>query len=270
MADSEAVLVSTGANDWLESSGTLEACEGGFRFSGNKPFASGCPGGDLLITIGRYDDPSLGWQVFHFPVSLRSEGVRIGDNWKSMGMRSTGSHTVYLENVFISADAIGLRRPMGAYHNAWNVVLTVAMPLITAAYVGVAEAAADIARRSATNQKDDMTAMLLGQLQNELTTAVLAFESMVGLAEDLDFQPSVTKASEVLVRKTIATQAVIRTANKALEVVGGRGYLRALGLERLLRDAVAGQFHPLPPAKQQLFTGRIALGMDVATGATGI
>jgi alkylation response protein AidB-like acyl-CoA dehydrogenase len=263
VADGEAVLVSTGANDWLESSGVLEPCDGGFRFSGSKAFASGCPAGDLLITSGQYNDPSQGWQVLHFPVSLRAEGVRIADNWKAMGMRGTGSHTVVLENVFIPTEAIGLRRPMGKYHNAWNVVLTVALPLISAAYVGIADAAASIARESVARKTDDLTAMLLGEMTNELTTAVLAFENMLAISNDLEFESSVVTASEILVRKTIATQAVIRTANKALEIVGGRGYLRSLGLERLVRDAHAGQFHPLMPAKQHLFTGRVAMGLDV-------
>ena len=33
-------------------------------------------------------------------------------------------------------------------------------------------------------------------------------------------------------------------------------------LKRLLRDAYASQFHPLPERKQQEFTGRLQLGMD--------
>jgi acyl-CoA dehydrogenase len=267
VADGESVLVSTGANDWLDSSGTLQPCDGGFRFSGSKAFSSGCPAGDLLLTSGRYNDPSQGWQVLHFPVPLRSEGVHIGDNWKAMGMRGTGSHTVVLENVFIPADAIGVHRPMGKYHQVWDIALTVALPLVSAAYVGIADAAADIARQSAARRTDDMTVTLVGELTNELTTASLALDSMMALANDFDFEPWVARTNEVLIRKTIATQAVIRTTSKALEVAGGSGYLRARGLERLIRDGYAGQFHPLMPRKQHLFTGRVAMGLNVDDGA---
>ena len=264
VADSETVLVSTGANDWLSSSGSLEPCEGGFRFSATKAFASGSPAGDLLLTSGRYKDPKDGWQVLHFPLSLRSEGVRILENWKAMGMRGSGSNTVVLERVFIGADSIGIRRPMGKYHRVWDIVLTVALPLIGGAYMGVAEASARIARESAIGRGDDgVTSELLGELENELTTARLAFDSMVAITNNFEFQPSPEKSSEVLVRKTILTQAAIRTASKALEVTGGGGYFRSQGLERLLRDAYAGQFHPLPPKKQQRFTGRIAMGLGV-------
>jgi acyl-CoA dehydrogenase len=266
VADGECVLVSTGANDWLQSSGTLEPCDGGFRFSASKAFSSGCPAGDLLLTSGRYNDPSQGWQVLHFPVSLHAEGVRIGNNWKAMGMRGTGSHTVVLENVFIPADAIGVRRPMGKYHQIFDIVLTVALPLVSAVYVGIADAAAAIARQSAARKRDDVTLTLVGELMNELTTASLALDSMVALANDFDFEPSLAATNEMLIRKTIATQAVIRTTSKALEVAGGSGYLRAPGLERLIRDAWAGQFHPFMPRKQHLFTGRVAMGLNADDG----
>lgn len=267
VADAETVLVSTGANDWLTSSGTLASCEGGYRFSASKAFSSGCPGGDLLITSGRYHDPKDGWLVCHFPVSLRAEGVRIDDDWKAMGMRGTGSHTVILENVFVPSDAIGLRRPAGAFHQVWNLVLVVALPLVVSAYIGIAEASARVARKRAVGRAvDDLTAVLIGQMENDLTTGVLACESMVAIANDLDVEPSLQRSSDILIRKTIATQAAIRTAQKALEATGGTGYFREPGLERMLRDVYAGQFHPLPPIQQERFTGRVSLGLDIDTG----
>ncbi len=48
---------------------------------------------------------------------------------------------------------------------------------------------------------------LLGELDNEVTIARLAFDSMVAITNNFDFQPSLQKSSEVLVRKTILTQA---------------------------------------------------------------
>src|SRR3546814_7626581 len=63
-----------------------------------------------------------------------------------------------------------------------------------------------------------------------------------------------------------AAKAVIAAAEKALEATGGAGMFRKLGLERLLRDAHGAQFHPLPEKRQQLFTGRLALGLDPVSG----
>jgi alkylation response protein AidB-like acyl-CoA dehydrogenase len=49
---------------------------------------------------------------------------------------------------------------------------------------------------------------------------------------------------------------------KALETVGGSGFFRNLGLERLVRDMHAAQFHPLQTKRQLRFSGRAALGLD--------
>ncbi len=268
VAKEELSLISTGATDWLSSRGSVEKVDGGFRVTASKPFASGCEQGSLLVTSAPYQDPKEGWQVLHFAVPLSAEGVHVGNDWKAMGMRATGSHTVELKNVFVPEAAISLRRPRGRYHPVWNVILTVAMPYIMSVYVGVAEAAAALAReRAKPRAQDPYLPFLLGELENHLTTAQLAVDSMVGLANDWDFEPVNENGNAILVRKTIAAKACIDTVEKALEVTGGSGFYRAQGLERLLRDVHGAQFHPLAEKKQLHFTGRLALGLEpVADG----
>ena len=145
----------------------------------------------------------------------------------------------------------------------WNVVLGVALPLISSAYVGLAEEAAEIARRAATPRgADPVVQGLVGEMENALTTARLALDDMIERADDHRFEPTLELANAMLVRKTLATRAAAETTRKAIEAVGGAGYFRSLGLERRLRDALAGDFHPLPERRQQRFTGRVALGRD--------
>lgn len=263
VAASELILVSTGANDWLESNGSAQLVDGGWRISAVKPFASGSPIGDVAVTSVVYDDPVEGAQVLHFPLPLKAEGVTFMDDWQTMGMRATGSQTVKFDEVFVPEAAVALRRPRGGFHPAFSVILTVAMPLIMSVYVGVAEAAASIARQRAAIRPDGpLTALLLGELENALTTAQIACDDMVRLANDLDFDPTVELANRILVRKTVCARHVIETGEKALEASGGAGFFRKVGLERLLRDLHAAQFHPLQEKRQLLFTGRLALGLD--------
>jgi alkylation response protein AidB-like acyl-CoA dehydrogenase len=263
VANGEKVLVSTGANDWLHSSGSLHRCDGGYLFTGSKPFASGCLAGDLLITSGQYNDPVAGLQVLHFSIPLSADGIHIDRVWKTLGMRGTGSHTVVLEKVFVPEESFTLRRPRGEYHQVWNVILTVALPLVCAAYVGVAEAAAEVARVEAARHGDDgVAAVLIGEMENELTSAQIALDSMIANVNDLDVEPGIHQANRALIRKTLVAEAVRKTTSKALEASGGRGYFRASGLERLMRDAEAAQFHPMPAKQQQRFTGRLAMGLD--------
>ncbi len=263
VAASEAVLVSTGANDWLESNGAAQRVDGGFRVTARKPFGSGSPSGAILVTSAPFEDPEEGSQVLHFAVPFASPGVSLADDWHSLGMRATGSHTIVLEQVFVPEDAIALRRPRGRFHPAWNVILTVAMPLIMSVYAGIAEAATAIGRDLARKRAEEQaTPYLLGELANRLATVQLAVDDMVRRAGNLDFTMCLDLTDAILVRKTIAAEAVLATVEKALEAAGGAGFYRKAGLERLLRDAHAAQFHPLPAKRQHRFTGRLALGLD--------
>lgn len=263
VASDETILVSTGANDWMESSGTMKRAAGGYRVSAKKPFASGSPKGDVLVTSATFDDPKEGWQVLHFAIPFAAPGLSLQTDWRALGMRSTGSHTIILDDVFVPEEAIALRRRRGGFHPAWNVILTVAMPLIMSVYAGVAEAAAAIGTGLAAKRAGDPAVpYLLGELANELTTAQLAVDDMVRLARDLDVVMTLDVANAVLVRKTIAAEHVLATVEKALEAAGGASFYRDAGLERLLRDARGAQFHPLAAKRQYQFTGRIALGLD--------
>jgi acyl-CoA dehydrogenase len=263
VAACELVLISTGANDWMESTGLATRGDGGFRVNARKPFGSGSPSGGLLMTSAPFEDPSEGWQVLHFVMPFDAPGVSLADDWQTLGMRATGSRTVVLENVFVPDDAVALRRPRGRFHPAWNVILTVAMPLIMSVYAGVAESAAAIGVALAKKRRSDPgVPYLLGELANELTKVQLASDDMVRMVNDLDVTMDLDVTSRMLVRKTLAADAVLATAEKALEAAGGAGFYRKAGLERLLRDAHGAQFHPLPAKRQQRFTGRIALGLD--------
>lgn len=263
IADEQLVLVSTGASDWLDSSGSAEKVEGGYRVTARKIFASGSPAGNLMITSAVYDDPAEGPTVLHFPVPINAEGVTVLDNWRTMGMRATGSNDVLLENVFVPEAAVSLRRPKGKWHPFFNVVSAVALPLIMSVYVGIAEAASDLAVREATRKREDPTVqMLVGEMDNALVTAQLAVQSMIDLCANYTFEPVVQTANAMAIRKTIAARAALQTVEKALEVSGGSGFFRSMGLERLLRDVHGGLFHPLQEKRQLLFSGRIAFGLD--------
>ena len=259
VSSNQLVLVSTGGGDWLSSSGEMEKVEGGFLVTAQKNFASQSPVGNILVTSARYNDPTDGPQVLHFGVPLTSPGVELKDNWYAMGMRGTGSGSVSLKKVFVPETSITLRRPAGEFHPFWNVALTVAMPLIMSVYVGIAEKAASIARSFAQKKDDPQTPFLLGELFNSLTTAQVMVDDMVRITNDLDFKPINENGNNILMRKSVAARACIQTVQKAMETVGGQSYLQSTGIEKLYRDILAVEFHPLPEKEQQLFTANYLL-----------
>lgn len=263
VAEKELVLVSTGATDWVHSNGSARRVEGGFRVNGRKVFGSGAPAGDILVTSFPFDDETKGPSVIHCPVPMTAEGVRRLDDWHALGMRGTGSHTIVLEDVFVPDEAIVVQRPRDRWHGAWDVVLGVAPPIYMAPYVGLAEAAADLALGQARRRPDSVPVELaIGEMENARTTAEITFQDMMRLTGDLDFTPSFENSNAQLVRKTILTKAVRATVEHALEVAGGAGFYRKLPFERMWRDVHASHYHPLPEKRQLVFTGRHRLGTE--------
>ena len=262
VAAEQLTLVSTGASDWLDSSGVAEQVDGGYRVTGRKIFGSGSPRGDVLVTSAVLEDPKAGPTVLHFPVPIQAPGVVVLDNWRTMGMRGTGSNDIVLEGVFVPDAAVSVRRPPGRWSPVFHVIYVIAFPLIYSVYLGVAEAARDLAVREAARRRHDATIQtLVGEMDTELAVARMAVRHMVDTADtetiDLD------TVSEMVIGRTVAGRAAIRTVEKAMEVAGGAAFYRSLGLERLFRDVQGARYHPYQEKPQALFTGRRALGLDV-------
>ena len=128
VAKEQLVLITSGASDWLNSSGTAERVDGGYRVTAHKSFCSGSPMGDLLLTSALYDDPTDGPTALHFSVPVNSPGLTIKDNWRTMAMRASGSNDIVLDGVFVPDAAISSRRPQGAWTPVWNVIAAIAAP----------------------------------------------------------------------------------------------------------------------------------------------
>ncbi len=260
IADNDLAIAGTGANDWLESSGEMTPVEGGFRVTARKHFVSGNPGAQVFVTSSTLDGEN-GREVLHFAIPFSSEGVTRHDNWNTLGMRATGSNDVSLENVFVPDAAIVARRPASEWHPMWNAILPIAMPIIMSAYLGIADAALELARAAAAKRPDEL-AGAFGEMQNRHTAAAIAHADMVRLGDNYGFTPSNELSSAILTRKTLLADAARDTVELGAEIVGGAGFFKGHPMERLLRDVRASHFHPLPYRRQHRFSGRVGLGLD--------
>lgn len=260
VATEKLTLVSSGGSDWLLGSGTLEKVDGGFRMTGRKIFSSGVPSGDLLMTTGVYDDPAAGPTVFHFPLPLKAEGVKVLDTWRTLGMRGTGSHDVQIDHAFLNDAAMqGVRRPAGKWHPFMHTVALVALPVFYGAYLGVAEKARELAIGLAARKSNDpLTAVLAGELENQIVAAQVLHASMVALTAS--GQPGPESTSGQMCRRTLFVKAILQAADKAMELGGGAAFYRSVGLERCFRDMQGVRYHPMQEKPQTHLTGRFVLG----------
>jgi alkylation response protein AidB-like acyl-CoA dehydrogenase len=102
---------------------------------------------------------------------------------------------------------------------------------------------------------------LVGEMETELMAARLAVASMMQTAQSPKFTAETTNA--LFTARTLAARHAIHTVEKAMEIAGGGAFFRARGLERLFRDIQAARYHPLQEKPQQLYAGRMALGLDI-------
>jgi alkylation response protein AidB-like acyl-CoA dehydrogenase len=262
IAKEELILVSSGGSDWLDGSGTLtKGDDGNYKFTARKIFGSGSPSGDLLLTTGVYEDPQNGPTVYHFGVSMKDPGVKVQDNWRTLGMRGTGSHDIAIENVAVADAGVSVRRPKGAWHRFFDVISPIVWPLVLSAYIGVAESAADIALSLAKKRANDtITQDAVGEMRTQLLVAQETLDRMI--AAGANHEPSLALSDLTYQRKTVAANAAVRAVELAMEVASGAGFFRAAGLERCFRDIQGVRYHPWQERKQYRFSGRIALGLD--------
>jgi len=177
VAEQRLQLVTSGASDWLDGSGSAVRTEGGWRVSGRKIFASGSPSGDLLMTTAV--DTSRR-DVLHFALPLKAQGVAVIDNWRALGMRGTGSGDVVIDDVFVPDEAISLQRSTGKWVEPLHLAHTTALPLVFACYLGIAEELRGRVVVTLAKRTEDNTVYgLVGDMEVELASARMAHRDMV-------------------------------------------------------------------------------------------
>jgi alkylation response protein AidB-like acyl-CoA dehydrogenase len=256
------IILSSGGSDWIGGSGTAVKVEGGYRIIGRKVFTSGAAAGNILMTGAILKSEEGPAKVLHFGVPMSAPEVKVSDNWRTLGMRGTGSNDVIIDGLFIPDANVAFSRTAGEWHPVFQIIATVAFPIIYAAYVGVAEQARDIALGLAS--KKPSTPILLdlaGRMDTNLRAAQIAHKHMIATADQN--APSAQSVNEVMIGRTLVAEHAIKAVELAMELAGGAGFFRVNGLERLFRDIQGARFHPMQAGPQARYAGSIAFGLPV-------
>ena len=104
-----------------------------------KAFCSGSRAEDLLLTSAIVDDPNDGPTVLHVGLPIKTAGITVLDNWRTMSVRGSVPNDIMLDCVLIPTSAIPARRPKGAWTDIWCGGRR-CWPAGQLAYLGVAEA----------------------------------------------------------------------------------------------------------------------------------
>ena len=265
VADDCIVLVSTGGADFTRPRGVATPCEGGYRVSGRKVFASQVPMGDVFSTMFVLDDGGDTDErvILNMAVPVAVDGVTVLDNWDTLGMRGTGSHDVEIDSVFVPEDKVLARRPYGVVDPPLQVIISNAFPVIGAVYLGVAEAAraAAVAAVAGTPRAEDPSVQRqVGLMDNRLRVMAWALDGALATIGD-DPQPSVENVVAAMAAKREISIGGIEVCDLAMEVAGGAAYFRTSPIERCYRDVRGAKFHPFTPEQTLIHAGKVSLGL---------
>ncbi|SCW60634.1 Acyl-CoA dehydrogenase [Rhizobium mongolense subsp. loessense] len=207
----------------------------GWSITGRKRFVTGAHGLTHFLVWAHTDETPARVGTFVVPNGL--PGIRVIDNWNSLGMRATGSHDVEYTDVEIPAeDVLELVDPSVAQQdNRAHAAMTLAL---TAIYLGVAEAAQEAFIRFAHER-----------VPTNLGHPIARTERFVALSGEIDLlvcgarqiifdalKAGPDDAERYIRSRIIAGRQLREAVQIAVRGIGNPGLNAELGLERHFRD----------------------------------
>ena len=237
--------------------------DGGFRFSGQWPFASGCNHADYIDFASFIDRPGDdgGSREFRFGVVPRGD-VQIVDTWHVSGLKGTGSHDIRATDVFVPSEWTGslvapapvVRHPLDAVRPLGRLGLELA-----AVAVGTAQGAMDDLIQLGRTKKplgglmrrlaeDPAFQGALGALDLDLRTA----RTLLHNVAKTDFERAIAgrelELRELLERRTVLSRVgelAVLVVTGCYRKSGTTGLFESSSLQRRLRDVHAVVQHAL-------------------------
>jgi alkylation response protein AidB-like acyl-CoA dehydrogenase len=257
--------------------------DGGYVLNGRKIFGTISPAAQVFFPSVRVPNGSGGYLTGTVMVPRDTPGLELPDNWDGMGMRASGSGDVIFKNCFIPKDWLfGVRDNYGKVGRGFaDFALNANLPLISS-FLGIAEAARDLAVKAITAQRKGPSKKLLAeripiqQLVAEMEIDLAVCRGMIDrlgrLADeflgrysdgDAPVEEGNALGKEVQCMKYVINRKAIDIVDKAMIVYGGAAYIRKHPLSRLYRDARAGPFmQPFAPYEALEYIGKVALGYE--------
>lgn len=227
--------------------------------NGTKRFITNAPQAGIFTLMARTDPDNKGaGGVSAFIVDAKSSGIVLGKIDKKMGQRGAHTCDVIFDNCRVpAANLIGHKEGLG-FKTAMK-VLDKGRIHISAVCVGVGQRILDDALTYAIDRKQfgqpiaefQLIQAMLADSKAELYAA----ESMVlDAARKRDDGKNVS--TEASCCKLFASEMVGRVADRAVQILGGAGYLADYGIERFYRDVRLFRLYEGTTQIQQIIIAR--------------
>jgi alkylation response protein AidB-like acyl-CoA dehydrogenase len=211
---------------------------------------------------------------------MTTKGIEPQNDWNAMGMKGSGSQSIRFNNVVVPKTAVNPVGPWGHWNTGMLMNRNLANLPLLGVFLGIAEHAYELAIEAALATKKEgkpRQADLPGiqHMIAEIEITLASTQSIVGrmgeITDDFleEFQQKkipIERAHELLKdhqsMKWVVNRNAIEIVNRAMDVVGGSGFMDNNPLSRLYRDVRAGPFmQPYSPTEARDYIGKVALGI---------
>jgi acyl-CoA dehydrogenase len=209
-----------------------------YVLNGSKRFITNANKADLFTVMARTDPSKAGaGGVSAFLVERNLPGLSVGKPEKKMGQQGAHICDVIFDNVRVPAES-----RLGQEGEGFKVAMQVldrGRLHISAVCVGVAErlikdSVAYMSERKQFGQALSQFQLLQGMIADSKTESLAAKALTLETARKRDAGESVTM--EAAAAKYFASEMVGRVADRAVQIFGGRGYMRENVAERFFRE----------------------------------
>lgn len=230
-----------------------------YVLNGTKRFITNAPEAGVFTVFARTNPENKGaGGISAFLVEKGTPGLSLGKNEKKMGQWGGHVCDVILENCRVPASAIIGEKEGVGFKTAMR-VLDKSRTHIAAVCVGAATRILDEALRYAVDRKQFNKPIaefqLIQAMLADSRAEIYAARSMVlETARKYDLKKNISIESSC--SKLFASEMVSRVADRAVQILGGSGYIRDYAVERFYRDVRLFRLYEGTSQIQQLIIAR--------------
>ena len=264
--------------DNLHPQTTATETDEGWRIDGHKMFVTMSPlATHVAMNLKMQDEHGDHLGTVLLPIN--TAGITPQNDWDSLGMRSSGSQSVLFENVCVPRHSVRRLGPWGQWSTDLLMNRTLGNLPLVAAFLGIAEHARELALGSLATQKrlgdlvnkSSGVQQLVGEMEMELATCQAILQKTGEAVDDWlakaqETPPTIEDGHKLMkdyqCAKWVVNKGAISIVDKAMDLIGGGGFMNAHPLTQLYRDVRAGPFmQPHAPTEIRGYIGQVALGI---------
>lgn len=211
--------------------------DGSWTLNGDKLWITNGPIAGFYTVFAKTDSET--GKMTAFIVESNWAGVSHGPKEDKMGIRSSATTTVTFNNVKVPAE--NLLGEEGKGFKVAMAILNNGRTGLGGGCVGAMKASIKRAVQQARDRKQFGKSIenfgLIQEKIAQMTVDCFASESVVAMIGHYIDSGVEDYSTEAAISKVFATEALWRTANEALQVAGGNGFMREYPYERVVRDS---------------------------------